>query len=155
MGSLGELTLSNGVHTARTGNLCDFGLEVEIMDAFLLVDKNKTEWRFVDSALIAELPRYWTSATLTRVTDPRRKSAAYDWSIPIPGSPAKSLNGYFSSSGTRIGLKGQIEDCVNFVLWVRAIVPDTIELEFGDDQHPKTFTITKTTNGAEVRLAFK
>lgn len=110
------------------------------MEAYVGVDKQATDWRFEPATFAGALLDRWPDARLRQIDQTDRK-AACEWSIPLPHSPGKMLNGFLSRTGTRLAIKGTIEDCVMFALWVRMVVPAEVGLRLWDDQHPDSVVV--------------
>jgi hypothetical protein len=124
------------------------------MDLFIVIDSQATEWRFDPSSFIVRLSKDWPSARIREVTNPRRP-ASHEWSIRLPESPAKTLDGFITRTGHLISLEGALEDSATFVLWVRSIVPTEVPLKFFTDQHAHQMPITPETSASSIIEAFQ
>jgi hypothetical protein len=124
------------------------------MDAFLVIDNKTSSWRFDVEALVGSLREHWPDATLKQVTNPQRPSA-YTWSVRIPPGTGVCIDGFISRTRDHVGLKGPVEGCLAFALWVRRLVPQEVRLLLGDDLHDDTPEITNESTGEELIQYFR
>jgi hypothetical protein len=124
------------------------------MDQFLSIDRQASDWRFDPSNFVAQLSKDWPSAKVGVVTNPKHPGSC-EWSIRLPQSRGKTLDGFLMRAGHALSLEGTLEDSATFALWVRSIVPTEVPLRFFTDQHPNQMLITRETGASAIIEAFQ
>src|SRR5262249_5951421 len=108
-----------------------------------------SSWRFDVDVLVSSVREHWPDARLTQVTNPKRP-AAYTWSVRIPSGTGPWIDGFISRTQDHVGLKGAVDGCVAFALWVRSLVPQDVRFLLGDDLHDDTPEITNESTQKEL-----
>ena len=88
----------------------------------------ESNWRILPSDFIADLLARWPDADVR--IQARSAYFSHEWKIRMPGG---ILKGEFYKDGRAVTFMGNFQDCVDFVLWFRSLVPPQQPLFFYDD----------------------
>jgi hypothetical protein len=117
---------------------------------FVGINSEKTAWRFAPPFFIQQLQLRCPQSAI-RELKPRIRSYSHEWTLQ--GTP-QPLEGVLNRAGTCVVLVGSLEDCSDFALWLRRVVPTDIELICWD----AAFTpmpILLSTTAAEIASHFE
>jgi len=116
------------------------------MNAAVGVSKDEQLWRFEPQALMAQIKERWPAVSFK----PAKRTSACSWWIPVPESEGKTLSGFLDPSKIMVGFEGYDEDCMEFALWLRRVVPESVELLFADNQHGQLLPLTTATTVDDI-----
>ena len=106
-----------------------------------------SKWHITPANFIAKLLARWPEA---RVRERGSDPISHDWKMQMPGG---EFEGRFHREQSGVAMNGAFEDCVNFVLWFRSLVPPTEPLFFFDDGMNVEFPVTVDTTAEEIKDA--
>ena len=131
------------------GNSCNVNVPVKVdrlMDAAVGVLNDEQLWRFEPEALMAQIKQWWPAVSFK----PATRTSACSWWIRLPESEGKTLSGFLDPSHIMVGFEGYDEDCIEFALWLRRAVPETVKLLFADQQHGDLLPLTTATTADDI-----
>jgi hypothetical protein len=116
------------------------------MEVAVAVPNSEASWRFNPEVLVSQIRKRWPSADIKLPT----RATACSWWIRLPDSPGKTLSGFLNPVGTIVGFEGDASDCLAFALWLRSIVPDSVMLVLGDDQHGEVLSLRVSSTERDI-----
>jgi len=118
------------------------------MNAILSITERNPSFRFDPAVLAEAIKGRWPEGDV-RIVDSR--PTACRWTIPMPLSKGKQIDGFLNREKTFVGVSGEVDDCAVFIIWFRSIFPDQIELALGDDQHGGTMAVNSTISAEQIK----
>jgi len=112
---------------------------------YFISPPTESNWRLAPSEFIADLLSRWPQALVQGLTNSPYFS--HEWEIQTPSG---ILEGEFYKDGTAVAFMGDFQDCTNFVLWFRSLVPPEQPLVFYDDGLHFKVDITRETTAADI-----
>ena len=119
------------------------------MSSWIVSPPAATDWKLARDALIEALMRDWPGVDVSG-PDPELPTEDVVWSIR---DELGVLEGSQDREGTGQYLDGPIQLVMNYVVWLRGIVPTTVDLVLYDDMYSTAAALVPGMSGADVMAA--
>jgi hypothetical protein len=111
----------------------------------------KTDWSLGQEYFSRELLARWPTAKVRELVNPRR-SDVLEFELP---TVQPELLGSLNRRGNAVIFSGNLEDCAEFALWCRSIVPPSEPMIFCDEAMNASLPLEVMTTREDILLAFR
>ena len=119
---------------------------------YLITPDQPNSWKINPVDCIENLEKYWHDTTIKTITNPD-DYYSIEWVIKIPEKGTR-LDGALHRDGQGISLDGYLEDCANFAIWFRSLVPENQELIFYDQGYNYCLKLQPKTTISDIIQLF-
>lgn len=111
----------------------------------------KTDWSLGQEHFSRELLARWPTAKLRELVNPRR-SDVLEFELP---TARPELLGSLNRRGNAVIFSGNLEDCAEFALWCRSIVPSSEPMLFCDEAMNASLPLEVATTREDILRVFR
>lgn len=113
---------------------------------FFISPAEETSWRMDPAQLATQLRSQWPAVDVRSVDSPA-SNQALEWTLSLNG---RRVDGALNRTGQAIFVDGDVQDCAEFAVWLRSVVPGEQALVFYDEGYAADAALQADTSVAQL-----
>jgi len=118
--------------------------------SYFISPREQTDLRVDPTELAEAIQTRWQGADVRFATNPA-SNHALEWVVTIAN---RSLEGSLDKTEQVVHLAGDVEDCAQFAIWYRTLVPARYALAFYDEGYSADVELADGTNELQLKEPF-
>lgn len=106
----------------------------------------ETDWNIKPDEMTQYLRNKWANVRIKKILNPEDNNSL-EWEVPLE---LDVLYGSIDREGQSIHLEGDIQDCAQFAVWFRSIVPESQVLVFFDENYTSDISLGRDVTEQQI-----